>query len=559
MILIASKWIDFFSCDTPERRKYLDDIYGKAGDTRLKLIIQILQKFIEVFGDKSVFITRCPGRINLRGMHVDTHGGFLNLMTIEQEIVLVGHIREDDSFLIHNLELVHKPFQTSFNTLQNKFPLESTWNNICHHAHNHSDISVHWHKYITGVLLRTAHQIHKPISSGLEAVVGGDIPEGSALSSSHALCLSLLQAIMYINQLNFDTITKLKIVQDAEWFTGARSGLSDQTAELLGKRDTLLGVQLHPETAQILEEKYLPFPNDVSIIIADSRTRRDISSTHAASYNKNRFAYSVALQILKEIMKTQGFSPEQIDSFQTLNDFSPERLGGTSELYKLFRSIPYTLSVDALFHQFKIPGIQEIFERYYSHLPKEEYPTEIPIRGPLVFGICETIRARHFFESMQRGDISMAGYLMTLGHNGDRVIDSAGRPFHRDINDDTLFVYENLQIAPYSLTGDFGASTPVLDRLVDIANQNGALGSCLTGAGLGGVIISLCLNSDVHIIKKALQDWLSSDEYSRLLNRSQPLTPTELETSVFVHNSTQGTGLIIVPNYNCPIKNNADI
>ncbi|HOV33517.1 MAG TPA: galactokinase family protein [Candidatus Hydrogenedens sp.] len=547
MTLFASKWIDFFSYDTPERRKYLDDIYGKAGETRPKLIIQVLQKFIEVFGDKPVFITRCPGRINLRGMHVDTHGGFLNLMTIEQEVVLVGHIREDDNFFIHNLEPEHKPLNTSFNSLQNKFPLESSWSNICHHAHNCSDISVHWHKYITGVLLRTTHQTHKPISLGLEAVVGGDIPEGSALSSSHALCLSLLQAIMYTNQLDFDTTTKLKMVQDAEWFTGARSGLSDQTAELLGKKDTLLGVQLHPGTAQILEEKYLPFPGDLSIIIADSRTRRDISSTHAASYNKNRFAYSVALQILKEIMKTQGFSPEQIDSFQTLDDFSPERLGGTSELYKLFRSIPHTLTVDALFHQFNIPGIQEIFERYYSHLPEEEYPREVPIRGPLVFGICETIRARHFFEALQKGDISMAGYLMILGHNGDRVIDSTGRPFHRDINDDTLFVYENLQIAPYSLTGDFGASTPILDRLVDIANQNGALGSCLTGAGLGGVIISFCLNSDVPTIKKALQDWLSSDEYSQLVNRRQPLTSDELEASVFVHNSTQGASIVPAP------------
>jgi len=110
-----------------------------------------------------------------------------------------------------------------------------------------------------------------------------------------------------------------------------------------------------------------------------------------------------------------------------------------------------------------------------------------------------------------------------------------------------LFVYENLQIAPYSLTGDFGASTPILDRLVDIANQNGALGSCLTGAGLGGVIISLCLNSDVPVIKKALQDWLSSDEYARFLNPPHSLTSDELETSVFVHNSTQGASLVPAP------------
>ncbi len=548
MMILASKWIDFFVSSSTEQKQFLNETYGEAGQNRIPLMLQTLQKFIELFGDKHVFITRCPGRINLRGMHVDTHGGFLNLMTIEQEVILVGHAREDDKFYIYNLDSKHKPFLSSFTTLQNQFPWGLPWDKVCHLNKNKRDTTTHWHQYITGILLRFAKQINKPLSLGMEAVIGGDIPEGSALSSSHALCIVLLHSLMYNNHYECKITTQLKMIQDAEWFTGARSGLSDQTAELLGEKDNLLGIRLHPETAEILEKRHHPLPNNTSIIIANSRTQRDISSTHASSYIKNRFAYSVALTILREIMKSQGLSLEEAERFQTLADFSPEQLGGTKKLYSLFRTIPHSLPVKTLFNDFNIPGIHETFERYYGHLPKEEHPTIVPIRGPLVFGICESIRAKYFFEAIQKGDISMAGYLMTLGHNGDRILDVTGNPFHREVTDDMLFVYEDLQIAPYSLTGDYGASTPVLDKLVDIANEKGALGACLTGAGLGGVVITLCLKRDVSVIKKALHNWLSSDEYAKLLNRPSPLTPDEAEKSVFVHHSTRGATLLPTPN-----------
>ncbi len=548
MMILASKWIEFFLSPSAERERFLSETYSKAGGERIKLITQILRKFIDVFGDKYVFITRCPGRINLRGMHVDTHGGFLNLMTIQQEVILVGHIREDDKYHIHNIEPEHKPFLASFRELHDKYPLDASWKDICNFGKNHFDDSRHWHKYISGVILRFAKQINKPLTMGLDAVVGGDIPEGSALSSSHALCLTLLHALMYQNHFDFEITTQLKMVQDAEWFTGARSGLSDQTAELLGKKDTLLGIRLHPETAKILEMNYHPFPEDLSIVVANSGTKRDISSTHASSYIKNRFAYSVAMSLLREIMKSQGIDEKVVESFQTLADFSPENLGGVKQLYTLFRMIPDVLPVDVLFNDFNIPALRETFERYYGHLPKEEHPKVVPIRGPLIFGICESIRAKQFFEALQQGDFSLAGYLMTLGHNGDRVIDTAGDAYRREVTNDMLFVYEDLQIAPYSLTGDFGASTPILDKLVDIANQNGALGSCLTGAGLGGVIVSLCMKEDAPIIRKALEEWLCSEEYARLVNRQSPLNREEAGKMVWLHHSMQGANLIPAPN-----------
>ncbi|HEX72092.1 MAG TPA: galactokinase family protein, partial [Candidatus Hydrogenedentes bacterium] len=47
-----------------------------------------LDAFYERFGRRPARLFRAPGRINLRGMHVDTHGGFLNLMTHQREVTL---------------------------------------------------------------------------------------------------------------------------------------------------------------------------------------------------------------------------------------------------------------------------------------------------------------------------------------------------------------------------------------------------------------------------------------------------------------------------------------
>ncbi len=56
------------------------------------------------------------------------------------------------------------------------------------------------------------------------------------------------------------------------------------------------------------------------------------------------------------------------------------------------------------------------------------------------------------------------------------------------------------------------------------------------------------MKRDTSAIKKSLQNWLSSDEYARMLNRPSPLPPEEAEKSVFVHHSTQGASLLPTPN-----------
>ena len=56
----------------------LDAVYGAgAWDDRVRLWRDVIKRYLDTFGDEPVRLVRCPSRINLRGMHVDTHGGYL--------------------------------------------------------------------------------------------------------------------------------------------------------------------------------------------------------------------------------------------------------------------------------------------------------------------------------------------------------------------------------------------------------------------------------------------------------------------------------------------------
>ena len=75
------------------------------------------------------------------------------------------------------------------------------------------------------------------------------------------------------------------------------------------------------------------------------------------------------------------------------------------------------------------PLSQRIVTAFYP--PTFMKPTAIGLRGPLLFGIAESERARHFALAIEAGDYARAGQLMTIGHDGDRRVDHHGNPIHQ--------------------------------------------------------------------------------------------------------------------------------
>src|SRR5690606_11630740 len=100
----------------------------------------------------------------------------------------------------------------------------------------------------------------------------------------------------------------------------------------------------------------------------------------------------------------------------------------------------------------------------------------LPLRGPLLYGVAESERARRFGAALAEGDLPRMGRYMCAGHDGDRCITAMGKPFDAPCGDGMLTAWAGEGKCLAEVPGQYGASSPALDTLVDAALAAGALG-----------------------------------------------------------------------------------
>eukprot|EP01104_Vermistella_antarctica_P010464 TRINITY_DN279_c2_g1_i2.p2 TRINITY_DN279_c2_g1~~TRINITY_DN279_c2_g1_i2.p2 ORF type:complete len:226 (-),score=65.90 TRINITY_DN279_c2_g1_i2:53-730(-) len=156
---------------------------------------------------------------------------------------------------------------------------------------------------------------------------------------------------------------------------------------------------------------------------------------------------------------------------------------------------------------------------------------EVELRGALLYGIAECERARRFFgilseialldEGLAKDDsggddddadddadddrdrmeerLAELGHLMNTGHRGDSR--ACIQRLDDEHFDELIQANSRLEHQP----GEFRASLPDMDVLQANLVEGGARGACLTGAGLGGVIIGLVHKNKVDEVCRHLR------------------------------------------------------
>jgi len=523
-------------------------VYGHDSGTlaeRKALWRRTLARFMERFGDQPVRLFRSPGRINLRGMHVDTHGGWLNLVTHQRETVLVAAASAGSMSVFANIDRAYS--DVLFDLRSEHAGTEQSWTSflgrpwVQERIRARRTAGMEWANYVIGASL-AAVSGREDRMRGMVAAVGSDLPQGAALSSSASLCVAILCGAGALNGIEPDPERLIRAGQDAEWYAGARVGMSDQGAMILGRRGKILNAALFSEDFSLAGNRYVDLPEEAVILVANSHTRRSLSGKQLVEYTRNRFAYSVAMHVLRSTALELGWPPGRVASLDRLSRLTPEYLGGTGLLYGLLKQIPLEMSLDDMRSRYAPPGFDEAYERYFGTVPEEERPARIRLRGPLAFGMAESERGRRFADLAFGGDIAGMGALMTTGHDGDRVVTGEGHAYACDLSDRALDMMQAASLPLERCSGAYGASSPVLDLFVDRALGAGALGACLTGAGIAGAVIALCSPEDSDSVSEALRDCLCSDEYRRRGGRAEPLTEGELRNAVVVNRSTAGAG-----------------
>lgn len=531
--------------DEPVRRS-LAGIYGNQEDVlppRAALIRKVLECFLARFGDLPVRIFRAPGRINLRGMHVDTHGGYLNLMTHQREMVLVLAHAKGTSFHFVNIDPAFG--EIAFDLSEAAAPVDRSWMHFITSAETTRQVNAHkgeWRNYLLGAVTRAQRALPDGVCGGMCGAAGSDLPRGAALSSSHALCLAALQGTLRMHGGDLDPAQLILAVRDAEWYTGARTGVSDQGAMILGRRGMMINAALFAEDLDLTEMRRIPFPDALRVLVINSHTQRSLSGAQLAAYTGNRFAYSMALAILRQELRAMDIPPATVSEMDRLARIDVEVMGGIRGIAQLLRRIPVCLTPKELRERYPMDDFDAVYERYFGGVPEPERPRTINLRGPLLFGLAESERARLFPGAIASGDYALAGHLMRIGHDGDRVVDASSHPFRRDVDDAALSAMEKGSKPLALWPGNYGASSPVLDALVDAAIGAGALGASLTGAGIAGAVLALCRTEDANRIANTVREMMAGKTYAALAQRNGGLNAEELAEAVMVNNAPDSAG-----------------
>jgi galactokinase len=231
------------------------------------MISPLLCAFHTTFGRDATVLAHAPGRVNVIGEHTDYNDGFVLPAAIERETRIAAAPRDDGIVRLVALDLGR---ETTFSLVDPAgrpgvapaaVPAER------------------WSNYVRGVaagLIAAGFPVR-----GMDALMSGDVPIGSGLSSLAAVEMVSVQALAAIGEFTVAPAQAARIGQKAEQvFVGMNCGLMDQLASALGQPDHVLRIDCRD-----LSALPVPIPGGAAILIADTSVRRQLA---ASAYNVHR-------------------------------------------------------------------------------------------------------------------------------------------------------------------------------------------------------------------------------------------------------------------------------
>lgn len=248
----------------------------------------------EYFSDVPIFV-RSPGRINLIGEHTDYNLGYAFPAAVGQSIYCaIAKSESTDSCKLTSLDFDES---YDFRISELKPCKAGSWQNYC-----------------LGVVAELL-KLGKPIS-GFNLIIGGDIPQGSGMSSSAALECATCYALNELFQLDLKKAQMAEICKKAEQnYVGVDCGIMDQYASLLGKKDHALLLdcdRMHHEYRQLDLNGY-------SIVLCNSNVRHSLGDS---AYNDRRAKCEEGVAIIQR--RKEGVNSLRDVSLNILQQFSSE-------------------------------------------------------------------------------------------------------------------------------------------------------------------------------------------------------------------------------------------
>ncbi len=257
-------------------------------NSKLKVQTDIGRRFAEIFGEEPAAVVRAPGRVNLIGEHTDYNDGHVLPVAIDRSVLVAAAPRDDQQVVIHALD-----FDESV-----EFSLDDI----------RPDQAQTWSNYQRGVAYFLEERGFE--LPGLNAVVVGDVPIGSGLSSSAAVEVSMAYTWQVLADFKLSRVELALLCQRAEnEFVGMNCGIMDQFVSALGQRDHALLID-----CRSLDYQPVPLPPGAAVVVADTMKRRGLVDSE---YNTRRQECEEGVRILQRYLpEVRSLRDVSVDQFK---------------------------------------------------------------------------------------------------------------------------------------------------------------------------------------------------------------------------------------------------
>lgn len=277
---------------------------------------KLLQKFAELFGDsEGVKVYFAPGRVNMIGEHTDYNGGHVFPCALTIGTYGAARKRNDNELHLYSMNFERMGV---INSTIDEFKQMNNWTD-----------------YPRGVMWAFEGRGMK-MTSGMDLVLYGNIPNGSGLSSSASL--EVLTGFILRDLYGFDvTNTDLALIgqYSENNFNGMNCGIMDQFASAMGKKDNAIFLN----TADLSFE-YAPLVLEgAKIVVTNSKVKHKLVDS---AYNNRRSECEKALAELQTVVDIKGLgdlSEEQFEEHKAVIADDVRRLRAKHAVYENQRTI----------------------------------------------------------------------------------------------------------------------------------------------------------------------------------------------------------------------------
>ena len=235
----------------------------------------LIVAYRERFGSEPTHLSSGPGRVNLIGEHTDYNEGFVLPVALKRDVRFAFRPRPDRHVRLFSLE-----YGEAY-----EFDLDNF-------AFNDAML---WANYVQGMAW-SLEQSGVPLT-GMDAVISGNVPRGSGLSSSAAVEVGAAHAFLaaagQLSHLNGPQIARAAQRAENE-YVGVNCGIMDQFISVLGRENHALLIDCRSLTYELI-----PMPAEAALVIGNTRASRSLASS---AYNERRQECETGVALLEPMV-----------------------------------------------------------------------------------------------------------------------------------------------------------------------------------------------------------------------------------------------------------------